>query len=62
MAPTAATAEVLAKVVLLAPAEVARQLLAAHDAVAIATDDTGAGHRLGPVDALLAARALLPDD
>lgn len=54
VADTAATAEVLAKVVLLAdPAEVAA-LLDAHGAVAVATDHDGAAHRLGDVDPLLA--------
>lgn len=54
VAATASTAEVLAKVVLLAAPDEAASLLDAHGAVAIATDDTGAMHRLGDTDPLLA--------
>lgn len=61
VAATASTAEVLTKVVLLAPAGEAEAALAAHGAVAVATDRTGTMHRLGDVDPLLAPLDALPD-
>ncbi|HEU5082391.1 MAG TPA: FAD:protein FMN transferase [Acidimicrobiales bacterium] len=60
IAPSAATAEVLAKVVLLADPAESASLLGAHGAVAMATDHDGALHRLGDVDPLLAPLAALP--
>jgi len=54
VAATAAAAEVLAKVVLLAPPAEAAEVLAGEGAVALATDHAGAAHRLGDVDPLLA--------
>jgi thiamine biosynthesis lipoprotein len=61
VAPSAATAEVLAKVVLLAEDADVASLLGAHGAVAVATDDAGALHRLGDVAPLLAPVAQLPE-
>lgn len=61
VAPSASTAEVLAKVVLLADPADSAPLLDAHGAVAVATDRDGALHRLGDVDPLLAPVAQLPE-
>lgn len=61
VAALASTAEVLTKVVLLAPVAEAQALLDAHSAVAVATDRAGAMHRFGDVDPLLAPLDTLPD-
>lgn len=61
VAALASTAEVLTKVVLLAPAAEAQTLLDAHGAVAVATDRAGGMHRFGDVEPVLAPLDTLPD-
>lgn len=54
VAPTAALAEVLAKVVVLAPVVEATQLLARHRAAGVATSADGEVRHLGPIEGHLA--------
>lgn len=54
VAPSAALAEVLAKVVVLAPVAEATRLLARHRAAAVATSADGAVRHLGPIEGHLA--------
>ncbi|WP_436794194.1 FAD:protein FMN transferase [Actinospongicola halichondriae] len=53
VAATGAVAEAFTKVVLLAPIDDARRILDANGIAAIATDDTGAEHRFGRIDAVI---------
>ncbi len=56
VAPTGAEAEAFTKVVMLAPPDEARRILAQNGVAAIATDVAGAEHRFGPIEAVLVGR------